>query len=67
MQEKNAGHEGEGPDPLQRPALACAVENEFLVASHTGSTTLGLFVKETGEPTRGTLEWASNVRSLGEC
>lgn len=64
-QETSPAHEGEGPDPLQRPALACAADNEFLVASHTGSTTLGVFVKETGEPTRGTLEWASSVRSLG--
>ncbi|ORY74073.1 hypothetical protein BCR35DRAFT_293491 [Leucosporidium creatinivorum] len=53
-----------GVDPRQRPALACAAANEFLVASHTGSTTLGVFIAETGEPCRGTLEWASNLRSL---
>ncbi|GAA6015822.1 hypothetical protein JCM10207_008808 [Rhodosporidiobolus poonsookiae] len=53
-----------GPDPRQRPAIACVAENEFLVASHTGSTTLGVFVNESGEPCRGTLEWASNLRSL---
>ncbi|GAA6028594.1 hypothetical protein JCM8097_007301 [Rhodosporidiobolus ruineniae] len=53
-----------GPDPRQRPAIACVGENEFLVASHTGSTTLGVFVNELGEPCRGTLEWASNCRSL---
>uniref|UniRef100_A0A0K3C490 BY PROTMAP: gi/472583522/gb/EMS21155.1/ TGF beta receptor associated protein [Rhodosporidium toruloides NP11] gi/647396884/emb/CDR39543.1/ RHTO0S04e06238g1_1 [Rhodosporidium toruloides] n=1 Tax=Rhodotorula toruloides TaxID=5286 RepID=A0A0K3C490_RHOTO len=47
-----------------RPAIACVASNEFLVASHTGSTTLGVFVNESGEPCRGTLEWASNLRSL---
>ncbi|GAA6055225.1 hypothetical protein JCM3770_000723 [Rhodotorula araucariae] len=53
-----------GPDPRQRPAIACVAENEFLIASHTGSTTLGVFLNEVGEPCRGTLEWASNLRSL---
>lgn len=53
-------------DPRQRPAVACVAENEFLIASHTGNTTLGVFVTETGEPCRGTLEWASNLRSLGD-
>ncbi|BGP09381.1 hypothetical protein JCM10049v2_005249 [Rhodotorula toruloides] len=55
---------GAGPDPRQRPAIACVASSEFLVASHTGSTTLGVFVNELGEPCRGTLEWASNLRSL---
>ncbi|SCV74998.1 BQ2448_8027 [Microbotryum intermedium] len=53
-----------GIDPRQRPAIACVGNSEFLVASHTANTTLGLFVNESGEPCRGTLEWASNVRSL---
>ncbi|SCZ87760.1 BZ3500_MvSof-1268-A1-R1_Chr2-3g05228 [Microbotryum saponariae] len=53
-----------GIDPRQRPAITCVGTHEFLVASHTANTTLGLFVNESGEPCRGTLEWASNVRSL---
>ncbi|GJN90241.1 hypothetical protein Rhopal_003240-T1 [Rhodotorula paludigena] len=53
-----------GPDPRQRPAIACVAASEYLIASHTGSTTLGVFVNEVGEPCRGTLEWASNLRSL---
>ncbi|GAA5956387.1 hypothetical protein JCM21900_000171 [Sporobolomyces salmonicolor] len=53
-----------GPDPRQRPAIACVGTTEFLIASHTGSTTLGVFINELGEPCRGTLEWASNLRSL---
>ncbi|GAA5879657.1 hypothetical protein JCM3774_002398 [Rhodotorula dairenensis] len=55
---------GSVPDPRQRPAIACVGTNEFLIASHTGNTTLGVFVTESGDPCRGTLEWASNVRSL---
>jgi hypothetical protein len=55
-----------GPDPRQRPAIACIGKDEFLLASHTGSTTLGVFVNESGEPCRGTLEWGSNLRSLSE-
>ncbi|GAA5933539.1 uncharacterized protein JCM15063_001342 [Sporobolomyces koalae] len=54
----------DAPDPRQRPAIACVGTNEFLVASHTAGTTLGVFVNENGEPCRGTLEWASNLRSL---
>lgn len=57
---------GSVPDPRQRPAIACVGANEFLIASHTGNTTLGVFVTESGDPCRGTLEWASNVRSLGQ-
>ncbi|BGP17675.1 hypothetical protein JCM10213v2_005713 [Rhodosporidiobolus nylandii] len=53
-----------GPDPRHRPAIACVGDNEFLIASHTGTTTLGVFMNEYGEPSRGTLEWASNLRSL---
>jgi hypothetical protein len=54
-------------NPNQKPAIAAIGENEFLVASHTGTSTLGVFVRETGEPCRGTVEWASNVRSVGAC
>lgn len=53
-----------GLDPRQRPAIVCIAPNEFLIASHTGNTTLGVFVTETGEPCRGTLEWSSNLRSM---
>lgn len=53
------------PKSYQRPAILPIESDEFLIASHTGSTTLGLFIKENGEPTRGTLEWASNTKSIG--
>lgn len=53
------------PKSHQRPSIVAIENDEFLVASHTGSSTLGLFIKENGEPTRGTLEWASNPKSIG--
>ena len=52
-------------DPRQKPSIVSVGFNEFLIASHTASTTLGVFVNELGEPCRGTLEWSSNLRSLG--
>lgn len=54
------------PKNHQRPCIVPIEGDEFLVASHTGSSTLGLFIKENGEPTRGTLEWASNPKSIGK-
>lgn len=54
------------PKSHQRPSILPIENNEFLIASHTGFSTLGLFIKENGEPTRGTLEWPSNPKSLGE-
>lgn len=53
------------PKSYQRPSIVAVGEDEFLVASHTAHTTLGLFIRENGEPTRGTLEWASNPKSMG--
>lgn len=54
------------PKLHQKPLILAVDNNEFLVASHTGNSTLGIFIKENGDPTRGTLEWASNPKSMGE-
>lgn len=58
------------PEPLnpdQKPAIGALGSAEFLLANHTGNTSLGLFFKaDTGEPVRGTIAWASNVRSIGK-
>lgn len=54
------------PKSYQRPSILAIGEDEFLIASHTGHSTLGLFINENGDPTRGTLEWASNPKSIGE-
>ncbi|OCF40481.1 hypothetical protein I317_05719 [Kwoniella heveanensis CBS 569] len=35
-------------------------ENEFLVTSYTGSSTMGVFLNGQGDPVRGTMEWASH-------
>ncbi|WVQ99304.1 hypothetical protein IAU59_006436 [Kwoniella sp. CBS 9459] len=35
-------------------------ENEFLVTSYTGSSTMGVFLNGQGDPVRGTMEWPSH-------
>lgn len=58
--------EPQPPNPNQRPSII-AVGTEYLLCSHSGSSTLGVFVSaDSGEPSRGTMQWSSNVRSLGE-
>ncbi|KAH9818866.1 hypothetical protein DFH28DRAFT_1123213 [Melampsora americana] len=48
-----------------RPSMSVIPNSdEFLIASHTGTTCLGVFVSSTGDPCRGTLEWLSNPRSI---
>ena len=48
-----------------RPAIVAIGRTEFLVASHSGATTIGVFVRaDTGDPCRGTVQWPSSVRSL---
>jgi len=49
-----------------KPVCACITENEFLLASATGSgqTTIGIFCTGTGDPARGTLQWSSYPRAL---
>ncbi|KAJ9478240.1 TGF beta receptor associated protein 1 [Pseudozyma hubeiensis] len=44
--------------------LASTAKCEFLVTSHTGSITLGVFVKPSGEPAPKLLEWPSHPRSV---
>ncbi|KAG0147449.1 hypothetical protein CROQUDRAFT_670582 [Cronartium quercuum f. sp. fusiforme G11] len=57
--------DGSYPSPQHRPSMsAIPHSDEFLIASHTGSTCLGVFVSSSGDPSRGTLEWPSNPRSV---
>ena len=50
---------------MQRSATSSApVKCEFLVTSHSGSITLGVFVKTSGEPAPKLLEWPSHPRSV---
>lgn len=50
-----------------RPTCIAIAENEFLLASATGSgqTAIGIFCTGAGDPVRGTLQWSSYPRALG--
>ena len=40
-------------------------ENEFLVTSYTGASTMGVFLNGQGDPVRGTMEWTDHPLSIG--
>ncbi len=40
-------------------------ENEFLVTSYTGASTMGVFLNGQGDPVRGTMEWPNHPLSIG--
>jgi hypothetical protein len=50
-----------------KPSITVISENEFLILSWTGSSTLGVFITGDGDPTRGTLQWPSHPESVCEC
>ena len=41
-------------------------ENEFLVTSYTGASTMGVFLNAQGDPVRGTMEWETHPLSIGK-
>lgn len=41
-------------------------ENEFLVTSFTGTSTMGVFLNGQGDPVRGTMEWAHHPLAISE-
>jgi hypothetical protein len=51
---------GRASSAAASPSANC----EFLVTSHSGSITLGVFVKPSGEPAPKLLEWPSHPRSV---
>lgn len=54
-------------DPtLVKPFIVVVGENEFLLLSWTGASTLGVFITGEGDPVRGTLEWPSHPLSVCE-
>jgi hypothetical protein len=54
------------PAPFEvKPSITVISQNEFLILSWTGASTLGLFITGEGDPVRGTLEWPSYP--LGIC
>lgn len=56
----------QAPDPTiaVRPHITVISENEFLILSWTGASTLGVFVTGDGDPVRGTLEWPSHPETV---
>ncbi|KAG5732330.1 Transforming growth factor-beta receptor-associated protein 1 [Termitomyces sp. T112] len=49
--------------PIQ-PSITIVGDNEFLILSWTGATTIGLFITTDGDPVRGTLEWPSHPEAV---
>ncbi|KAF9225922.1 hypothetical protein BS17DRAFT_777879 [Gyrodon lividus] len=51
------------PKPV-KPFIIVVGEDEFLMLSWTGASTLGVFLTGEGDPVRGTLEWPSHPLSV---
>jgi len=47
-----------------RPSITVVSENEFLILSWTGASTIGVFITGDGDPVRGTLEWPSHPEAV---
>ncbi|KAF8069012.1 hypothetical protein FPV67DRAFT_1761709 [Lyophyllum atratum] len=47
-----------------KPSITVVGENEFLILSWTGASTIGLFITGDGDPVRGTLEWPSHPEAV---
>jgi hypothetical protein len=53
------------PTPfVVKPSITIVGNNEFLILSWTGASTLGLFITGDGDPVRGTLEWPSHPEAV---
>ncbi|TFY60727.1 hypothetical protein EVJ58_g4966 [Rhodofomes roseus] len=47
-----------------KPSITVISENEFLIVSWTGASSLGVFITGDGEPVRGTLEWPAHPETI---
>lgn len=47
-----------------KPSITLVSDNEFLILSWTGASTIGIFITTEGDPTRGTLEWPSHPEAV---
>ncbi|KAF9460006.1 hypothetical protein BDZ94DRAFT_1170509 [Collybia nuda] len=47
-----------------KPSITVVGDNEYLILSWTGATTIGLFITSDGDPVRGTLEWSSHPEAV---
>ena len=50
-----------------KPHITVISDNEFLILSWTGASTLGLFITGNGDPVRGTLQWSSYPLGICKC
>ncbi|EPQ52370.1 hypothetical protein GLOTRDRAFT_65249 [Gloeophyllum trabeum ATCC 11539] len=51
-------------DPPVKPHILVVGDNEFLILSWTGASTIGVFITGEGDPVRGTLEWPSHPEAV---
>ncbi|KAI0641369.1 hypothetical protein C8Q79DRAFT_1031419 [Trametes meyenii] len=51
-------------DIAVKPSITVISENEFLILSWTGASTIGVFITGEGDPVRGTLEWPSHPEAV---
>jgi vacuolar protein sorting-associated protein 3 len=54
------------PSMQIKPSITVVADFEFLVASWTGMSSMGVFLTTSGDPTRGTLDWPSHPDSVCE-
>jgi vacuolar protein sorting-associated protein 3 len=47
-----------------KPSITVINENEFLILSWTGASTIGVFINGDGDPVRGTLEWPAHPQAV---
>lgn len=50
-----------------KPSITVINDDEFLILSSMGATTMGVFITGSGDPVRGTLEWPSHPESICNC
>ncbi|EMD32318.1 hypothetical protein CERSUDRAFT_162060 [Gelatoporia subvermispora B] len=47
-----------------KPSITVVGDNEFLILSWTGASSIGVFITGDGDPVRGTLEWPSHPEAV---
>ena len=50
-----------------KPSITVIDDNEYLIISWTGASTMGLFITGDGDPVRGTLEWPRHPEAVCKC
>ena len=47
-----------------KPSITVVGDNEYLIISWTGASTIGLFITGDGDPVRGTVEWPRHPEAV---